>query len=297
MKHTIALNTHQQIAVEHIEGPMLVLAGAGSGKTRIVIHRILHLLDMGVPASEILAVTFTNKAAEEMKSRILHMAHVQVLTCTFHSLAARILRESIEHLGYDNHFVILDEEDSEKVLKECFKALGIKEEKSTIKNIRSQISHAKNYLLEPESFTLENPTFYDLYHLYQKKLKEYNGLDFDDLLFLTVKLFKEKPEVLSVYQTRWNFILIDEYQDTNTAQYTITKLLSGKHHNVFAVGDPDQSIYSWRGANVQNILAFEKEYPGAKVVTLDQNYRSSNNILKAANALIQENSSRYEKNL
>ncbi len=297
MKHTIALNTHQQIAVEHIEGPMLVLAGAGSGKTRIVIHRILHLLDIGVPALEILAVTFTNKAAEEMKSRILNIAHVQVLTCTFHSLAARILRESIEHLGYDNHFVILDEEDSEKVLKECFKALGIKEEKSTIKNIRSQISHAKNHLLEPESFTLENPTFYDLYHLYQKKLKEYNGLDFDDLLFLTVKLFKEKPEVLSVYQIRWNFILIDEYQDTNTAQYTITKLLSGKHHNVFAVGDPDQSIYSWRGANVQNILAFEKEYPGAKVVTLDQNYRSSNNILKAANALIQENSSRYEKNL
>ncbi len=297
MKHTISLNPHQQTAVEHIEGPMLVLAGAGSGKTRIVIHRILHLLDMGVPANEILAVTFTNKAAEEMKSRILHLADTQVLTCTFHSLAARILRESITCLGYSEHFVILDEEDSEKALKECVKSMGIKEEKSTLKSLRSQISYAKNHLLEPEKYIIENPSFYELYSLYQKKLKEYNALDFDDLLFLTVKLLKQESEVLSIYQTRWNFILIDEYQDTNTAQYTLTKLLSGKHHNVFAVGDPDQSIYSWRGANVQNILHFEQDYPGAKVVTLEQNYRSCNNILKAANALIQKNSSRYEKNL
>jgi len=297
MKQTTSLNPEQQIAAEHIEGPMLVLAGAGSGKTRIVIHRILHLIGLGVPASEILAVTFTNKAAEEMKSRILHLAQVHVLTSTFHSLCARILRESIQHLDYSPHFVILDEEDSEKTVKQCLAAVGIKDEKSLLKSIRSQISNAKNELLEPENYVEENPTFFEIYSLYQKKLKEYNALDFDDLLFLTVKLFQKHPDVLAVYQKRWNFILIDEYQDTNAAQYNLTKLLSGQHHNVFAVGDPDQSIYSWRGANVQNILRFEKDYPGAKVVTLEQNYRSFNNILKAANALIKENTSRYEKNL
>jgi DNA helicase-2/ATP-dependent DNA helicase PcrA len=297
LSHAPILNPQQQAAVEHIDGPMLVLAGAGSGKTRIVTHRILHLLTIGVPASEILAVTFTNKAAEEMKSRILQMAQVHVLTCTFHSLSARILRESIQHLDFSQHFIILDEEDSEKTLKECLATVGIKDEKSLLKSIRSQISNAKNHLLEPESFSQENPTFFEIYSLYQKKLKEYNALDFDDLLFLTVKLFQKHPEVLEKYQTRWNFILIDEYQDTNAAQYTITKLLSSKSHNVFAVGDPDQSIYSWRGANVQNILNFEKDYPGAKVVTLEQNYRSCNNILNAANALIKENTSRYEKNL
>lgn len=297
MKQTTSLNPEQQFAVEHIDGPMLVLAGAGSGKTRIVIHRILHLLDIGVPASEILAVTFTNKAAEEMKSRILQRAETIVLTSTFHSLCARILRESIQHLGFTPHFVILDEEDSEKTVKECLSAVGIKDEKSLLKSIRSQISNAKNHLLEPESYVEENPPFFEIYSLYQKRLKEYNALDFDDLLFLTVKLFQKHPDVLSMYQKRWNFILIDEYQDTNAAQYTIMKLLSAVHHNVFAVGDPDQSIYSWRGANVQNILNFEKDYPGAKVVTLEQNYRSHNNILKAANALIKENTSRYEKNL
>lgn len=297
MKQITSLNAQQQIAVEHIDGPMLVLAGAGSGKTRIVIHRILHLLEIGVPASEILAVTFTNKAAEEMRSRILQQAQVQILTSTFHSLCARILRESIGYLDYSPHFVILDEEDSEKALKECMTSLRMKEEKSLIKSFRSMISHAKNHLQEPESYAEENPPFFEVYSLYQKRLKEYNALDFDDLLFLTVKLFQKHPDVLSMYQKRWNFILIDEYQDTNAAQYNLTKLLSATHHNVFAVGDPDQSIYSWRGANIQNILHFEKDYPGAKVVTLEQNYRSHNNILKAANALIKENVSRYEKNL
>ncbi|NDD59064.1 MAG: ATP-dependent DNA helicase [Chlamydiae bacterium] len=297
MKQTTLLNPQQQQAVEHVEGPMLVLAGAGSGKTRIVIHRILHLLDLGVPASEILAVTFTNKAAEEMKSRIVQLAQVQILTCTFHSLAARILRESISQLGYAPNFIIVDEEDSEKTLKDCLISLGLKEDKSQIKNFRAQISHAKNQLLEPEAFSQENPSFFEIYSLYQNRLKEYGALDFDDLLFLTVKLFKQEKDILTMYQNRWNFILIDEYQDTNAAQYQVTKFLSGKHQNVFAVGDPDQSIYSWRGANVQNILHFEQDYPGAKVVTLEQNYRSSNNILKAANALIKKNSSRYEKSL
>lgn len=291
------LNAEQTKASQHVEGPMLVLAGAGSGKTRIVVHRILHLLSLGVPASEILAVTFTNKAAEEMKQRILHQAHAHVLTCTFHSLCARILRESIPALGYKRDFLILDEEDAEKTLKQCFASLGIKEDKSLLKTTRSQISSAKNRLLMPEALPQEEAGLEEVYRCYQNKLKQFNALDFDDLLFLSVKLFQEFPDVLAQYQERWRFILIDEYQDTNHAQYLLIKLLSEEHSNVFAVGDPDQSIYSWRGANIQNILRFESDYPGAQTVRLEQNYRSCNTILEAANALIQYNESRYEKNL
>ncbi|MBI2811173.1 MAG: exodeoxyribonuclease V subunit gamma [Candidatus Melainabacteria bacterium] len=291
------LNPQQQEAVDHVEGPLLVLAGAGSGKTRIVTFRVAHLLKLGVPSTEVLAVTFTNKAAEEMRHRILHLTQKSVLTCTFHSLCARILRESITSLGYARDFVIYDEEDSEKVLKECFRTLNFQEEKGDLKNFRSQISRSKNALVEPEELSQEEKALALIYELYQKKLKEYNALDFDDLLFLTVKLFKNCPEVLEIYQKRWSFILIDEYQDTNAAQYTIAKLLAEKHKNVFAVGDPDQSIYSWRGANVHNILNFEQDFPGAKVIPLEQNYRSRSNILEAANALIQNNVSRYQKNL
>jgi DNA helicase II / ATP-dependent DNA helicase PcrA len=297
MVHLDTLNSEQTKAVLHVEGPMLVLAGAGSGKTRIVTHRILHLLEIGVPAAEILAVTFTNKAAEEMKHRVHKLAHVHVLTCTFHSLCARILRESITALGYTQNFIILDEDDSEKALKECLMALSIKEEKSFLKNLRSQISSAKNQLLSPADLSQDNSVFNEIYRLYQTKLKSYNALDFDDLLFLTVRLLREHPDLLELYQKRWSFILIDEYQDTNEAQYMLTKLLSDKHKNVFAVGDPDQSIYSWRGANVQNILHFERDYPGAVVVRLEQNYRSFNTILEAANGLIENNENRYEKNL
>ncbi len=292
-----SLNSEQQKAALHVDGPMLVLAGAGSGKTRIVTYRIVHLLDIGVPAAEILAVTFTNKAADEMKHRIHELAHVHVLTCTFHSLCARILRESISFLGYNKDFIILDEEDSEKALKECIATLGIEDDKTLLKNTKSQISSAKNQLISPENLPLEGGQFAEVYKLYQAKLKQYNALDFDDLLFLTVKLFQNHPEVLAMYQKRWSFILIDEYQDTNHAQYLLTKLLAERHKNVFAVGDPDQSIYSWRGANIQNILHFEQDYPGAQVVRLEQNYRSYNTILEAANALIEHNQNRYEKNL
>lgn len=291
------LNPQQKVAVGHVEGPLLVLAGAGSGKTRIVTHRVAHLLQLGVPSSEILAVTFTNKAADEMRHRILQLTHKSILTCTFHSLCARILRESITTLGYSRDFTIYDDEDSEKVLKECFAALQIKEEKGELKNFRSRISQAKNALIEPNQLDKEEKILADVYELYQKKLKEYNALDFDDLLFLTVKLFQQAPDILTQYQKRWLFILIDEYQDTNVAQYTITKLLAQQHKNVFAVGDPDQSIYSWRGANIHNILNFEQDFPGAKVIPLEQNYRSRSNILEAANALIRNNASRYEKNL
>lgn len=286
------LNPQQLKAAEHVEGPMLVIAGAGSGKTRIVTYRIAHLIDIGVPSSEILAVTFTNKAADEMRQRIHKLSQTAILASTFHSLGARILRESITPLGYKNHFAIFDEEDSEKVLKECLEEKHLKDEKGLMKSFRVGISHAKNNMEEPEDQLLR-----EIYSLYQKKLKTYNALDFDDLLFLTVKLFQQEPAILERYQKQWNFILVDEYQDTNQAQYNLLKLLSARHHNVFAVGDPDQSIYSWRGANIGNILNFENDYPGAQIVNLEQNYRSTNHILKAANALIENNESRYEKKL
>ncbi len=296
-ENTSSLNQEQWKASQHIEGPMLILAGAGSGKTRIVTHRILHLLEIGVPAAEILAVTFTNKAAEEMKQRIFHLSKAHVLTSTFHSLSARILRESIHVLGYKKEFLILDEEDAEKLLKQCFASLGIKEDKNLLKNTRQSISAAKNKLLSPEDLSSQEESVKQIYAIYQNKLKQHNALDFDDLIFLTVHLFQNFPDVLAMYQDRWRFILIDEYQDTNHAQYLLIKLLAAKHSNVFAVGDPDQSIYSWRGANIQNILNFSGDYPGACIVRLEQNYRSTNTILQAANALIQYNENRLEKNL
>lgn len=291
------LNPEQLKAVEHVEGPMLVIAGAGSGKTRIVTYRIVHLLELGVPSTEILAVTFTNKAADEMRQRIHKLSQKSILASTFHSLGARILRESIGALGYKNGFAIFDEEDSEKVVKECLQEKQLKDEGGLLKSVRAAISHAKNNLVEPEALLQDDQLLSDLYALYQQKLKICNALDFDDLLYLTVKLFRQEPGVLEKYQKQWNFILIDEYQDTNQSQYAIIKLLSAHHQNVFAVGDPDQSIYSWRGAQVANILNFERDFPGAKVVSLEQNYRSTSTILKAANALIQNNESRYEKNL
>lgn len=287
------LNPRQLEAVQHIEGPMLVLAGAGSGKTRVVTYRIAHLLEVGVLPSDILALTFTNKAANEMRTRIKMLKNAHVLTCTFHSLGARILRESIHHLGYTRDFTIYDADDSEKLLKSCLEQLHMADEKGLLKEVRHLISSAKNDLIGPESA----PAYADIYELYQKKLRECQALDFDDLLYLTVKLLKDHEKVREEYQNRWLFLLIDEYQDTNSAQYNIARLLSNKHQNLFAVGDPDQSIYSWRGARYQNILNFESDFPGAKVIALEQNYRSTDTILQAANGLIQHNSNRYEKEL
>ena len=207
----------------------------------------------------------------------------------------RILRESIDYLGYTRDFVIYDEEDSEKLLKECLKQLEIKEDRERIRSIRSKISQLKNQLISEE--TPSDDEIYKIFQVYQQKLKSCNSVDFDDILFLTVRLFEKFPEVLEKYQNRFEWLLIDEYQDTNHAQYMLAKLLSQKNHNLFAVGDPDQSIYSWRGANIQNILQFEQDYPGAKIVYLEQNYRSHQGILKAANALIAHNTERFEKNL
>ena len=281
------INEEQKKAVEHREGPMLVLAGAGSGKTRVVTYRIAHLLASGVRPHEIIAVTFTNKAAEEMRNRVQTLTHAKILATTFHALSAQILRESLHLINFSTPFVIYDEKDSMELLKSCV------HDTTNAKIIRAAISDAKNNLLGPEAFSSEK-VFQDVYAQYQRRLKENQALDFDDLLFYCVKVLQH-PE--SPYQTRWSYILVDEYQDTNQAQYMICKLLTEKHKNLFVVGDPDQSIYSWRGANVGNILSFEADFPGAQVVQLQQNYRSTNNILRAANAVIAQNERPYEKKL
>ncbi len=302
-----SLNKEQKQAVQHTKGPLLVLAGAGSGKTRIVTFRIAHLIQQGVPPDHIVAVTFTNKAAEEMRNRIQSLlretAFSSPLISTFHSLGARILRESIHHLGYKNDFAIYDEDDANKILRSCLLTLGIKGEASLCKSMKHQISFVKNQNVTPSevansglSFEIRTH-FVELYSLYQQRLKEANALDFDDLLFLIVRLFEEHKDVLEHYQDKWDHLLIDEYQDTNPSQYLISKYLSQKHQNIFVVGDPDQSIYSWRGANIHNILNFEKDFQDAQVTRLEQNYRSRENILQAANHLIQNNVSRIEKKL
>ena len=294
------LNEFQQQAVDQIEGPILVIAGAGSGKTRVIVCKIIKLLEIGIIPENILAVTFTNKAASEMSNRVKESTNENVLTTTFHALGARILRESIHHLDYSNNFTIYDEEDSLKLLKDCYKILNIKDEKGNLKKTKYLISNAKNDLVDINNIKFDysfTKTKIDIFHLYQKKLKEYNALDFDDLLYLTANLFQKKEEILNMYQDRWPFLLIDEYQDTNFSQYTIAKLLSKKNKNICVVGDPDQSIYSFRGARYQNILNFENDFSNAKVVKLTINYRSTKNILDAANFLIKNNSNRLEKDL
>ncbi len=297
----VPMNPEQQDAVNTIYGPLLVLAGAGSGKTRVVTQRIVNILEQGVHPSEILGLTFTNKAAGEMKERVRQMTHHNVLICTFHSLGARILRESIQALGYQPGFTIYDEQDVEKIMKLCLSEIN-PSLKLDSKQFLGMVSNAKNNLLAPDEIdpkTLESDQllFPEVYKRYQAKMMEYNAVDFDDLLYLTGRLFKLHPEMLEHYQKRWSFLLIDEYQDTNGVQYSIVNNLVSKHHNLCVVGDPDQSIYSWRGANVRNILDFELDYPKAKVVRLEQNYRSRGNILDASNHLIKYNSGRLEKNL
>ncbi|MBA2368351.1 MAG: UvrD-helicase domain-containing protein [Candidatus Protochlamydia sp.] len=297
------LNSAQQDAVKILEGPALVLAGAGSGKTSVVTRRIAHLIESGVPASKILGLTFTNKAAQEMRERVTRLSQHQVLICTFHSLGARVLRECVHVLGYGRDFTIYDEEDVDKIIKACLVELGLKEKKMEAKPFRTLISKAKNDLLYPNEISAFDGSsdveavFPSVYALYQRKLLEYHAVDFDDLLFLTVKIWQDYPEILNRFQMRWEFVLIDEYQDTNEAQYTLAQLLVEKRLNLFVVGDPDQSIYSWRGAQVRNILNFERDFPGAKVVRLEQNYRSCTNILDCANALIKNNTNRFEKEL
>jgi len=300
------LNPVQRQAVEHREGPLLILAGAGSGKTRVLTYRIAHLIAQGVEPWNILAITFTNKAAQEMRERVYSLVGSEgrgLWVATFHSACVRILRSEIGYLpGYSRSFVIYDSGDQLAVIKSCMKELNLDEKKFAPRAIESVISDAKNKLLTPEDFSRRATDYFEqkaerVYELYQKKLLANNALDFDDIIMLTVRLFRENPEVLSQYQDKFRYILVDEYQDTNHAQYALVNLLAKKYRNLCVVGDDDQSIYMFRGADVQNILDFERDYPEAKTLKLEQNYRSTKSILQAANSVVQNNTERKEKSL
>ncbi|KEH90849.1 ATP-dependent DNA helicase PcrA [Clostridium novyi A str. BKT29909] len=299
------LNKEQYEAATAIEGPVLVLAGAGSGKTRVLTYRIAHMIeDLGIPQYNILAITFTNKAAGEMKDRIKKLVSNNIdsmWVSTFHSSCVRILRREIDKLGYNKNFAIYDSTDQKNLVKQCMKELNISDKDINEKEIISKIGKQKDNLITAEEYKKRNEKDFrknriaDVYLLYQKKLKNSNALDFDDLIFKTVELFKKHPEVLEFYQNKFKYIMVDEYQDTNKTQYQLVKMLAAAHRNIFVVGDDDQCIYQWRGADIKNILDFEKDYPEAKVVKLEENYRSKANILNAANTVIKHNSQRKNK--
>jgi len=299
------LNPEQKKAVTHPGGPLLILAGAGSGKTRVLTYRVAFLIEKAaVKPENMLAITFTNKAAREMKDRIeklLPGIH-GLLVSTFHSACVRFLRSDIDRLGYSRNFIIFDTQDQQVLMRECIKARNIDEKKYTPAGVMSFIGRAKDKLLTPEKCLekakdIREKTNGQLYEIYQKRLKENNAMDFDDLIMNTVKLFRENPDVLSYYQARFRHILVDEYQDTNLAQYELVKLMAQKHRNLCVVGDDDQSIYGFRGADVRNILEFEDDFPDATVIRLEQNYRSTGNILEAANHVIDHNLGRKKKTL
>ncbi len=298
------LNPAQREAVEAIEGPLLILAGPGSGKTRVIAHRVAYLIKVwGISPYHILAVTFTNKAAREMKERLYHLlgGSVEELTLgTFHAICARILRREGAHIALDSRFVIYDEDDQLSVVKRSLQELDLDPKRYMPRAFLSAISAAKSHLLAPEDyvkFTYFDEVVQRVYHRYQELLTESKALDFDDLLMRVVYLFRQRPEVLAKYQSRYYHILIDEFQDTNIAQYVLAKQLAGKYRNICVVGDPDQSIYSWRFADLRNILSFESDYPDAKVVFLEQSYRSSKTILEVAEQVISANRQRKEKRL
>ena len=301
------LNEEQYVATTTVEGPLLILAGAGSGKTRVLTHRIAYMIkEKRVSPYEILAITFTNKAAGEMKERVKTLVGDiadNMWISTFHSSCARILRREIEVLGYKKDFTIYDSYDQKSLMKQVTKELNIDEKDITDKEIIGQISNAKNLLVDPMTFKKNNEYHFrnnkiaDAYILYQKKLKLNNALDFDDMIMKTVEIFEKFPEVLERYRQKFRYVLVDEYQDTNHAQYRLILLLTREHQNICVVGDDDQSIYQFRGADIRNILDFEKDFPNATVVKLEKNYRSMGNILSAANAVIKYNTERKEKTL
>lgn len=299
------LNEPQKEAVCHTEGPLLVLAGAGSGKTRVLTQRIAYLISKGVAPWNILAVTFTNKAAQEMRERVEALVGEMARSIwvhTFHTACVRILRQDIEVLGYSKNFVIFDTQDQLTVVKGILKELNISDKNFQPRAILNSISAAKNELMDVETYHRKAADFWsntvaEVYKLYQRRLKANNGLDFDDLIMLTVRLLREYPEILEKYQDRFKYILIDEYQDTNHAQYTLVNLLASKYRNLCVVGDDDQSIYSFRSADIRNILEFERDFPEVKVIKLEQNYRSTKTILHAANEVIRHNRSRRPKRL
>src|SRR5437016_1685250 len=300
------LNPAQREAVLTTEGPLLVIAGAGSGKTRVLTYRVAHLLaTQGVKPNEILAITFTNKAAGEMRERLDHLlGHVAraIWILTFHSACGRILRRESQRLGYRSNFTIYDQADQLRLTKQCLEELERDPKRFTPRGIHTQISFAKNNLVGPAEYRQRVQSFYDqtvadVYELYQRKLFASNAVDFDDLLYLTVDVLERFPEAREKWSSAFRYILVDEYQDTNHAQYRLLQLLAGEHRNLCAVGDPDQSIYAFRGADINNILDFERDFPGTRTIALEQNYRSTNSILRAANAVIQNNRERKEKNL
>ncbi len=301
-----ALNPTQREAVAATEGPLLVIAGAGSGKTRVLTYRIAHLIrDLGVSPYEILAITFTNKAAGEMKERVASLVGPvaqNMWVSTFHSACVRILRQEIHRFGYRSAFTIYDDADANRLITMCIKDLDLDPKRFPPRQIKGVISNAKNELVDYETFASQDAGYYhekvsDIYRLYQQRLVEASAVDFDDILKLTVELFQAFPDVLERWQNRFRYILVDEYQDTNRAQYMLVNLLGRTHQNVCVVGDSDQSIYAFRGADLRNILDFEKDYPDAKIVLLEQNYRSTQTILDAANAVISNNAGRKAKRL
>lgn len=303
---TYGLNPQQAEAVINTEGPMLIMAGAGSGKTKVLTCRVANLLQKGVRPYRILAITFTNKAAAEMRERVNNMsgpAAKDVWLFTFHAFCARFLRMEIDKLpGYGGNFAIYDTADSQNLIKQILKEMNLDDKRFQPSGILSRISNAKNALQDAAAFARQAGDFYeqkvaDIYSRYEQKLQLNNALDFDDLLMLSIKLLQENKEVREKYQDRFDYLLVDEYQDTNHVQYLLTKILAEKHRNICVVGDADQSIYGWRGADIQNILDFEKDYPDAKVIKLEQNYRSTQIILDAANAVIENNTGRKPKNL
>ncbi|NLU52253.1 MAG: DNA helicase PcrA [Clostridiaceae bacterium] len=301
------LNPEQKAAVLHTEGPLLVLAGAGSGKTRVLTHRIAYLVgEKGVRPWNILAITFTNKAASEMKERIEKLIGPEasnIWVGTFHACCVRILRREIVRLGYDSNFVIYDTDDQQSLIKSCLEQLKINEKNFPPRSVLHEIGRAKDELLGPQEYKRLYNSDYRLskiaaiYELYQNKLKANNALDFDDIILLTVRIMSEFPEVLDYYSDKFRYILVDEYQDTNTAQYMLVSLLAGRHGNICVVGDDDQMIYGWRGANLRNILDFEKDFDNCRIIKLEQNYRSTKTILAAANEVIKNNMGRKGKEL
>ncbi|BCG61244.1 DNA helicase PcrA [Paenibacillus sp. URB8-2] len=300
------LNPPQRQAVEATDGPLLIMAGAGSGKTRVLTHRIAWLIaNRKAPPWAILAITFTNKAAREMQERVSKLVGPEgrdIWVSTFHSMCVRILRKDIERIGFTSNFSILDSTDQLSVIRGCMKELNIDTKKFEPKAVQSMISTAKNELVTPAQYEMKIGDYFEglvakIYTMYQKRLKSNNSLDFDDLIMTTIQLFKEVPEVLDFYQRKFKYIHVDEYQDTNRAQYMLCRMLADGHHNICVVGDSDQSIYRWRGADISNILNFEEDYPEAKVILLEQNYRSTSNILNAANGVIALNTGRKPKKL
>ena len=297
------LNDLQREAVEHMDGPCLVIAGAGSGKTKVLTTRIAHLIDCGIPSYQILAITFTNKAAKEMKERLGNLVHENSsFVGTFHSFGMRIIRENVDKLGMNKNFTILDSDDVAILIKKILKEKGYDPKEVSPSFVRKKISFIKNEMLkdsEVEMYFKDDmeKIAFEVYKEYQRKLKSNNSVDFDDLLKLPVELFEAHKDVLEFYQQKYQYILIDEYQDTNEVQYKLVKLLASKYRNLFVVGDPDQSIYQFRGANYKNILNFEKDYRDAKVIPLVDNYRSTKMILDAANSVIKNNTERKDKDL